>query len=240
MLELKLKFELEKPELPRAMERLIVSFLKASLQNYSEELFEEMYDKSKSIIKPYCLSYYLPGAIFTDEKIVLNENYFTMFFSDADLGQTIHWLNAFKLMKSKRYHMNGNSMILRTVYTQELPKVKDSEIVVKMKSSLIVRKHDSEDNTDFYYTYDQPEFSKVLKENVDIFLQKLNIPLSTDGFSMVPIKGKKVVSESFSRKVDSNIGVYKLTGNPELLNLLLAAGVGARRSAGHGKFEIIC
>ncbi|MBQ8802540.1 MAG: CRISPR-associated endoribonuclease Cas6 [Tyzzerella sp.] len=240
MIELRLKFELEKPELPKTIEKLMVSFLKASLQNYSQELFEEMYDKSKSIIKPYCFSYYLPGAVFKDEKIVLNENYFTMFFSNADLGQTIHWLNAFKLMKSKQYHMNGNSMILKTVYTQEVPKIKDSEIVVKMMSSLIVRKHNSEDNTDIYYTYDQPEFAEVLKENVDIFLQKLNIPISTDGFSIVPIKGKKVISEAFGRKLDSNIGVYKLTGNSELLNLLLVAGVGVRRSAGHGKFKIIC
>lgn len=240
MIELRLKFQLEKPELPKAMEKVMVSFFKASLENYSEQLFQEIYSKNKSIIKPYCFSYYLPGAVFEKEKIVLSENYFTMFFSNADLGQTIHWLNAFKLMKSKRYPMNGNSMTLSAVYTQQLPRIRDTEIIVKMQSSLIARKHNSDDNTDIYYTYDHSEFSDVLKENVNIFLQKLNIPLSTDGFSVIPIKGKKVISEAFGRKIDSSIGVYKLTGTPELLNVLLLSGIGTRRSAGHGKFEIIC
>ena len=37
MFQLKLDFALERPELPRGMDKLIVSFLKASLQNYSPE-----------------------------------------------------------------------------------------------------------------------------------------------------------------------------------------------------------
>ncbi|RHQ08889.1 hypothetical protein DW987_13605 [Ruminococcus sp. AM50-15BH] len=39
--------------------------------------------------------------------------------------------------------------------------------------------------------------------------------------------------------VDGNIGIYKITGNLRLLEILYAAGIGTRRSAGHGKFEII-
>ena len=103
----------------------------------------------------------------------------------------------------------------------------------------MVRKHEAQDNSDVYYIYNHPDFGKTLKKNVEIFLEKLEIPLSTEGFSIVPIKGKKIVADIFGRKTDANIGIYKLTGSPQLLNLLYQSGMGSRRSEGHGKFEVI-
>ena len=49
------------------------------------------------------------------------------------------------------------------------------------------------------------EFEEVLKENVDFMLKKLDVPISTDGFSIVPIKGKKVVQCVFEHMIDANI-----------------------------------
>ena len=130
-------------------------------------------------------------------------------------------------------------MKLVSIVAQKRKEIRDSEIVVKMLSSLIVRKHKSDDNSDIYYTYEDDEFEEVLKENVDFMLKKLDVPISTDGFSIVPIKGKKVVQCVFEHMIDANIGIYKLTGTPELLNFLYMAGLGCRRSEGHGKFEIV-
>ena len=94
-------------------------------------------------------------------------------------------------------------------------------------------------NTDVYYTFDEPEFSDIVKENLKIFLQRINIECDTSDFSIVPLKGKKVVTRTMGQFVDGNIGIYKITGNLRLLEILYAAGIGTRRSAGHGKFEII-
>ena len=54
-----------------------------------------------------------------------------------------------------------------------------------------------------------------------------------------PIYNSKVVTRTMGQFVDGNIGIYKITGNLRLLEILYAAGIGTRRSAGHGKFEII-
>ena len=62
-----------------------------------------------------------------------------------------------------------------------------------------------------------------MKENLRVFLEKLNINMDISNFSITPLKGKKVVSKVMSRYTDQSIGIYKLTGNPELLNLLYAA-----------------
>lgn len=130
-------------------------------------------------------------------------------------------------------------MKLVAIKARNLPEIKDTELIIKMQSSLIVRKHNSEDNTDIYYTCEDAEFPSMVKENLRVFLEKLNINMDISNFSITPLKGKKVVSKVMSRYTDQSIGIYKLTGNPELLNLLYAAGLGSRRSEAHGKFSVL-
>ena len=83
MFHFKLQFKLERSFLPKDMDRLMVSFLKAATMNYDEELYNHLYDKTKSIIKTYTYSYYLPGAKFKADRIELNKNEFSLFFSDS-------------------------------------------------------------------------------------------------------------------------------------------------------------
>ena len=239
MIQFNLEFVLEKPELPLELDRLLVSFLKASLERASPKMFEQLYDKRRSVVKPYTFSYYLPGAKFKDEKIYLRQNKFSMFFSNADMEQTIYFFNGFKKILHQRYPMNGNSMELVRIKNVRRKEIKDPEIIVKMQSSLIARRHDVEENRDTYYVYDHPEFSQVVKENVQTLIKRLGVDVSVEGFEIVPIKGKKIVATIFGRKVDANIGIYKLSGSPELLTCLYRTGMGGRRSEGHGMWEIV-
>lgn len=80
MIQFNLEFRLEKPELPLELDRLLVSFLKASLESASPQMFEQLYDKKRSVVKPYTFSYYLPGAKFKEGNIYLRQNKFSMFF----------------------------------------------------------------------------------------------------------------------------------------------------------------
>jgi len=43
----------------------------------------------------------------------------------------------------------------------------------------------------------------------------------------------------FGRNTDASLGIFKLKGDRDLLNLLYMAGIGARRSEGKGKFDIL-
>lgn len=239
MNQLKLQFRLEHGFLPKDTDRLLVSFLKAATMNYNEAFYNRLYDKSKSIIKQFTFSFFLPGAKFRDDKIELDKNEFTIFFSDSNQMEFLHFFNAFQLMKLKKHPMNNNSMRLVSIYIQNLDDIKDSEIVIKMQSPLIVRKHNVDDNSDIYYTYDMDGFEETLKDNIRFFMEKVGLDLSVEDFSIQPIKGKKVIVPVFGRNTDASIGIYKITGSKDLLNVLYLAGIGARRSEGHGKFEII-
>ena len=239
MNQLKLEFILENAWLPRELDSLIVSFFKASIDNYSKDLFEQLYSKSHSIMKSYTMSYYLPGASFKTDCIQLEQNKFTMYFSDCNKVSLFHFMNAFMQMKGKKYPMKGNSMTLTTLVTQPRRTITDSEVIVKMSSSLIARRHDVETNQDTYYTYNQEEFGDVVRENVTLFLERMNLSVSAKDFEIEAVNGRKIVADVFRNKVDANIGIYRLKGSIELLNILYQAGIGVRRSQGHGKFELL-
>ena len=239
MTELKLQFQVEVPELPIDMDKVMVSFLKAAVENYSVELFDRLYNKKESITKKFCWSCYFPQAKFTSEVIRLGANKFTMNFSDCDIGELLMFYNAFSLMKYKTFHMNRNSMKLMSVKTKQLKEIKETEVIIKMQSSLLARKHNSDDNTDIYYTCEDTEFPEIVKENLRIFLQKINLECDINDFSVTPLKGKKIVARVWQRPTDASVGIYKLTGNPQLLEILRTAGLGVRRGLGHGKFVII-
>lgn len=53
MNELKLEFQLETTEIPAELDKVLVSFLKATIENYSPALFEKLYNKNSSILKKY-------------------------------------------------------------------------------------------------------------------------------------------------------------------------------------------
>lgn len=71
-----------------------------------------------------------------------------------------------------------------------------------MQSSLIARRHDVEENRDTYYVYDHPEFSQVVKENVQTLIERLGVDVSVEGFEVVPIKGKKNCCNDIWKKMD--------------------------------------
>jgi len=151
----------------------------------------------------------------------------------------LSFFNGFQQMRYRDYPIAGNSMKLTSIRMQNLQEIREEEIVIRMLSPLIVRRHDAENNNDTYYTCEMDGFQEALKENTAFFIDKMNLPVSTENFSIQTIKGRKVVVPVFGRNTDASLGVFKLTGSVQLLNVLLLAGLGARRSEGHGKFEVV-
>ena len=55
-MRLKLYFELENEKMPIQYRKCILSFIKKSLSEYSEEYYKRLYDGNKPIVKPYTFS----------------------------------------------------------------------------------------------------------------------------------------------------------------------------------------
>lgn len=58
--------------------------------------------------------------------------------------------------------------------------------------------------------YNTDGFEQALRENTDIFIDRMNIPVKSDSFGIEPIKAKKVVIPVFGRNTDASLGIFKL------------------------------
>ena len=61
-----------------------------------------------------------------------------------------------------------------------------------------------------------------------------------EGLSIRVKEAKRVVIKEFGIQYLGTIGTFELCGQPEILNILQACGLGSRRNAGNGLFKVIC
>ena len=99
MYNIKLTFKLDKAQLPREMEKLILSFIKKTVEKADTDFFAELFKGNSPVMKSYCFSSYLPGAEFKKDKIILSDTYFNILFSDYNFNKLIFFYNAFLAMK---------------------------------------------------------------------------------------------------------------------------------------------
>lgn len=239
MYNIKLTFKLDKAQLPRETEKLILSFIKKTVEKADTDFFAELFQANSSVMKSYCFSSYLPGAEFKKDKIILSDTYFNILFSDYNFNKLIFFYNAFLDMKHEKYPIKDNFMYLTYVSMQKLNEISDNTLVIKMLSPLMVRKHDMNTNKDRYLVYSDEDFSDTLKANLIWQIKNSDLVIDASDFSIEPVKCRKVVVSTFGKLQNASIGVFKIHGNPKLLNFLYMSGLGSRRSEGRGKWEVI-
>ncbi len=235
------RFELKKAQLPLDYRRLMVSFLKASFTSSEPELFKQFYEKGKTVQKPFAFDVKLPKASFEKESILLDseEIQLTIILEEKVLGIRIY--NAIVGMKKEKVEYpvaNGNSMKVKSVRIEEHRRIVENQVVIQMLSPLVFREH-KKGEKDYYYQADDEEFINIAKEIIQA--QVSNLKITSKGIDIVlePIKTKKVIIKTFGINIPASLGIFKLSANEEIINILYQIGIGSRRSEGFGVFEII-
>lgn len=234
-------FELSKMELPKDFRPVFVSFLKNCLSHYGQAFFDEYYKDRDTIMKSFTFGVRMNRPKFNGGVVLLGGNRITFTLSTFDMRDGMIIYNAVMQRKLFTFPLpNQNSMKIISVNMVNLATINQSEIVVKMLSPLVVREHDKASNTDVYVDCSQEDFAERTKTIVAAQLSRLGMDERLmDGFSITPVIPKKTVVLSFKFNIDVSLGVYKLSGNPKLLNFLHQAGIGSRRSQGFGMFEVL-
>ena len=236
-----LEFELNDNHLPLDYTRCFISFLKKSVKAADINVYESMYETNTPKMKPYTFSLYLPQRQVEGDLIRLGGDKIRMTFSCADLPLAIVFLNGFTELKKEVFPLpNGNEMTLVRFTTEMHPMVSKQEVRIKFLSPLLVLKRDIGARKNYYLTWDNEEFDQQLKENLKYQLNEFSMDsLSFDHFELTPVQPKRLGQRVFGQLALGNGGVFDLKGTPELIQFLLEAGIGSRRSAGFGLFEII-
>lgn len=236
-----LEFELKNNELPLEYNRCFISFLKKTIQSVDPKAYESLYGSYEPKLKPYTFSLYLPNRKVEGEGLKLGSQRVKMTFSCSDMGLAINFLNGFTEQKNKVFLLpDGNLMTLVRFTTNMHPIVTDGEVVIRFLSPLLVLKRKAIQRKNYYLTWENEDFIHQLKENLEYQLKELSLGhLEVANFNLIPLRPKQIGQRVFGQLVLGNSGVYRLKGSPQLIQFLLEAGIGSRRSAGFGLFEII-
>lgn len=165
-MKLCVKLILAKKEINSDWRRAMLSLIKHLLQSEAPQLYEEYYGEYKTTMKKFNYSLMLPGAKFTDDKIMLNSNEIYLYISSSEKLIMMCFQNALLKEKQKSFPLqHENSMKIDSIRIIKTPDITASEIIVKMLSPLVVREH-NKDNKDKYYYYDEEGFLETLQQNL--------------------------------------------------------------------------
>lgn len=240
-MRLKLVFELDNNILDIQYRKAILSYIKKAIQEYDEELYLQLYAPYSTTKKSFTFAPILPKPIFTKENIQLANPSLTIIFSIYNYAYALHLYNCFYEQKNKKFPLqNHNSMILNKLYMIKEQNVYTNNINIKLSSPLVARYHNQQTKKDTYYCFERPEFKDTLKINIWEQMKVEGLDKSLlDDFDIEPIQAKKAVITVYEKKIECSLGIFKLIGNPKLLDYLYKAGIGSKKAMGFGLFEII-
>lgn len=237
-MRLKLNLYLENETLPIQYRKSVISFIKLSLSEYNEEYYRKFYNQKDNIIKPYTFSVFFKSPQFNENEIIVPNKRVELNISIADYETSIILYNSFNYQKNRRFPLNRNSWKLKNISMIMEKEVTANELDIKFMSPLVVRSRI--DRKDYYYSFNDQDFLDTLKMNIKEQLKITNIPTEiVDGFNIETIKAKKVIVKFYEKKIETSVGIFKISGDKELLKYLYKAGMGSKHSSGFGMFQII-
>ena len=163
-MRIKLYFTLENEKMPIDYRRSVISFIKLSLSEYSENEFKKYYNQKDNIIKPYAFSAFFRQPQINGQEIILKDKKFEINMTIENYETAITIYNAFNHQKGKKFSINQNSWTLQNIVLIPEKEIKDDKIVIKFQSALCVRKR--EENKDYYYSFENEKFEETLKINI--------------------------------------------------------------------------
>lgn len=231
-MRLKLTFELEKPELDIQYRKSLISFIKHVIEEYNEDLFQELYGEGKTKKKTFTWAPILNHPKFEGDKVRLEGTSFYILFSAYNYAYALHLYNSFLKQKNKVFHLNQNSMKLVKITMIKEKEIKSNDVVVKMSSPLIIRQHSKITGKDMYYSFEhEEEFNKYIRINILEQMKEEGLDSSLlEGFSIKPLKARKTVVKVYEYSIECSLGIFNLTGNTKLLDYLYKSGMRIKKS----------
>ena len=237
-MRLKLIFELENEHFPIQYRKNIISFIKLSLSQYNEEYYKRLYNQRDNIMKPYTFAVFLKGAKFQKEEILVESRKVELNIAIADYEIAVILYNSLNHQKGKKFSIDKNSMTLKNISMLLEKQIDTDSITIKFMSPLIARNR--QERKDYYYSFEHKEFLDTLKINIKEQLKITNIPIEwVDDLKIETIQGKKVITKFYEKQIEGTLGIFRISGNKELLKNLYQAGMGSKRSSGFGMFQIV-
>ena len=138
-MRMRLYFTLENKKIPIDYRRSIISFIKLSLSEYSENEFKKYYNQKDNIIKPYAFSVFFKHPQISANEIIVEDKQFEMNMTIENYETAITLYNAFNHQKNKKFSINQNSWKLQNIVLIPEKEIKENKIIIKFQAPLCTR-----------------------------------------------------------------------------------------------------
>lgn len=239
-MRIQLEFIVQKNELPIEYRRVFLSYIKFCLSNFNEgKELENYYGPAKE--KEYSFAIFFEKPEFLKTKVTFKSNKVRMIFSTADKMTWYIIYAMFLENKHKKFPLpENNEMTLVDIQKRNDIKITGNEVLFRTLSPLCIRKHEKDTGSDYYYSYIHKDFKDEFNKVVKNQLGKHGFtPMEIESLDIKPLWCKKVIIKHYDNKIECTIGKILLKGTSDILQYLMDAGVGSRKSAGFGLLELI-
>ncbi len=236
----KMVFTLSKPELDIEYRKAFLSLLKSCFQQASPNVYEKLYCEGTPM-KPFTFGVFLPKPVFKGDVIALGSKEITLNFSTYLTELGIYFYNSLvrrRIAIDPFPLQRGNEMKVGRITLLREKKIMSNEAVFKTLSPFLIRRHLKEENRDEYLKKDNEGFISMVEDNIAVMVEGLLGSKERVEFMPVMLK-EGIPIRHYGTFVDGITGIFKLTGNPEILDFIYKVGIGSRRSEGFGLLELV-
>ncbi|MBC8591059.1 CRISPR-associated endoribonuclease Cas6 [Wansuia hejianensis] len=233
---------LEKENISKDKNRMILSLLKHIYESYDKEYYKSLYEKKQNKRKEFTFSLYMPNCKFTREEIIIPDKKIILNFSTGNINHGISFYNAVLKNIRRPYTIKDNSITITKINMNKEKIITDDYAIYSTMSPIVVRKHQGDNKKTWYYSLDEQKGREVFIENLKYqLLEELGEERSLDidkiGFQI--IKNKEVKVKHYGIEVLSNICMIKIQAKPYILDHLYKTGIGSKKSGGFGMVDLV-
>lgn len=243
-MRLKVIGNIDKEKMPLSYRTMVMSFIKKAIELGDKECFKELYyykDKKNKKIKPFCFSVYLNDFKIINDQVQVNGD-ISITISTADYNLGIVLYNG--LLKIKEHSYKDITFIKNRVILEKESKVTTKEAIFKTLSPIYIK-----DKNNKVLSPDNPKYVEELNYISNLLLKTYRGYGLTESLEFTPLQMKKTVIKEKIKDFIKNsnkefiyingyLGIFKLKGNIEDLQLLMELGIGFRRSEGFGLVDL--
>ncbi|NLC16529.1 MAG: CRISPR-associated endoribonuclease Cas6 [Clostridiales bacterium] len=217
-----------------------MSYIKSALSKNFKPIFDHVYDKAEPKSKSFTFAVVFKNSKIVNDVIRFDDCRFKLLITSFDHSLILYLYNSFVKERNTKKRFNDDFEIqLKRLFLAPHPIIKQNQIRIKFLSPLLVRVHDAQDNQDRYLTYMDEGFNAQLNQITQRMLQDNKIDCPNPTIDLRPYQAKTTVVKNMGMAFCANIGEYILSGDTDILNILLKGGMGSRRGQGFGMFYVV-
>lgn len=219
--------------------RSILSFIKKSLENYSEEIKKKYYNEYKP--KDMTFACYFPIENIENNQINLTNNIFAIFLSFDSIIDGVHFYNAFNIAKKNhiQFNLGKNIFQIKNIVKLQEKEIKEDKVTFKTLSPIVIREQieDEDRKKEWFHKLDEKGI-EVLKKNLCYSLKDKFSIKELENIEIEVEKARVNIISFYKIKFPATSGKITVKGDKKILNYFYRAGLGGKCPSGFGMLDI--